>query len=291
MRCTAGVHDGAASITLDRWQGLWSALPNEFVISALHAASMCPIQHLILRNHSLTTLPDNFASPDTMLCTSLTTLDLSSNCFRSLPIPVCQLIELQELFLTRNRITMLPSDLTSLKHLRILHLQNNCFKDLPVSVCQLSSLEILNIECNQIEMIPDEICQMSNLKELYAKSNQLDHLPNSITKLSNLEELYLTDNLLKSIPDQLDGLSSLKQLHLANNKLRFLPYSLTKLTRLRGISLSGNNLKFPPLSACRGGVASLQAYMQNKSEKCRKDAVSENPYYDDSGDETPYEDL
>lgn len=293
MRCTAGVHEGATSITLDRRQGLWSTLPNEFVISALRAASMCPIQHLILRNHCLSTLPANFALPCTMLSTSLTTLDLHSNCFSSLPPPICQLNELKELFLSQNKLTSLPSQLANLKQLRILHLQNNRLIDLPICVCQLVSLEILNIECNVIKTIPEEVCHLSRLKEFYAKSNHLETVPSSIAKLSSLLELHLADNALKSLPFNLDGLSSLKQLHLANNKLRFLPYSLTKLTQLRGISLSGNSLKYPPLSACRGGVASLQAYMQNKAEKYDKYAVTENPYYDDgdSGDDTPYEDL
>ncbi len=291
MRCTAGVHEGAASVTLDRRQGLWPALPNEFVLSALRAASMCPIQHLILKNHSLTALPANFASPTTMLCTSLTTLDLSSNCFSSLPIPVCRLCELRELFLAHNKITALPKDVVNLKQLKTLHLQNNQLTELPVCVCRLVSLETLNIECNAVERIPVEICQMSGLQEFYAKSNRLENLPNSIAQLSNLEGLYLTDNLLKSIPDQLEGLSSLKQLHLANNKLRFLPYSFTRLTQLRGISLSGNELKYPPISACREGVASLQTYMRSRSEKYCMAVVTENPYYDDSGDETPYEDL
>lgn len=291
MRCTAGVHEGAASVTLDRRQGLWPTLPNEFVMSALRAASMCPIQHLILKNHSLTALPANFASPDTMLCMSLTTLDLSSNCFSSLPVPVCQLCQLRELFLAHNKITALPKDVVNLKQLKTLHLQNNQLTELPVCVCHLVSLEILNIECNVIEKIPMEVCRMLGLQELYAKSNRLENLPNSITQLSNLEGLYLTDNRLKSIPNQLEGLSSLKQLHLASNKLRFLPHSLTKLTQLQGISLSGNDLKYPPLSACRGGVVSLQTYMQSRSETYCSAVVTENPYYDDSGDETPYEDL
>lgn len=293
MRCTAGVHEGAASVTLDRRQGLWSALPNEFVISALRAASMCPIQNLILRNHCLSTLPANFASPSTKLITSLITLDLHSNCFTSLPSPVCQLSELKELYLTQNKLTTLPKELANLKQLRILHLQNNRLTDLPVCVCQLASLEILNIECNIIETIPDEVCHLYRLKELYAKSNRLETVPSSIAKLSSLLELHLADNVLKSLPQHLDGLSSLKQLHLANNQLQFLPYSLTKLTQLSGISLSGNSLKYPPLSACRGGVASLQAYMRNKAEKRDKYAVTENPYYDDddSSDDTPYEDL
>lgn len=291
MRCTAGVHEGAASVTLDRWQGLWSVLPNEFVVSALRAASMCPIQCLILKNQSLSSLPANFASPDTKLCISLTILDLSSNNFSSLPAQVCQLAELNELYLSHNKLATLPGELTRLKHLKILQLQDNLLASLPVCVCQLASLETLNVEGNLIEDIPEDIAQMSNLKHLHARTNRITVLPNSITKLACLEELHLADNLLRTLPHQLDGLTSLRQLHLANNKLKFLSYSLTRLTHLSGISVAGNNLKFPPLAKCRKGVAALQEYMRNKEENCRKDDLIENPYYDDSGDDTPYEDL
>ena len=223
---------------------------------------------------------------------NMITIPLCLECVLSLRRPL-SLILAQETdgWTDKNRLSALPKDVVNLKKLKTLHLQNNQLTELPICVCHLVSLETLNIECNIIERIPIDVCQMSGLQELYAKSNCLENLPNSIAQLSNLEGLYLTDNRLKSIPNQLEGLSSLKQLHLANNKLRFLPHSLTKLTQLQGISLSGNDLKYPPLSACRGGVASLQTYMRSRSETYCSAVVTENPYYDDSGDETPYEDL
>ena len=301
MRCTAGVHEGAASVTLDWWQGTWHFIPNEFMASALQATSSLPIQHLILKHHKLCNLPENLASMDTLLPHSLTTLDLSFNCFVALPPVVCQLVELRELFLTNNSICRLPDEMPNLKNLEVLHLQYNRFKALPVCVCGLTSLKRLSLENNVIENIPDEVGQLANLQSLYLKSNRIKTLPPSITLLSSLEELYLTDNVLRRLPHCWGGCSSLKQLHLAKNNLRFLPFSMINLHELQGLTLSGNKLKFPPLSACRGGLSSLKAFMLEKYRSSSHEwsspdgtaelIISENLYYDSEDSDTPYEDL
>lgn len=295
MQCTASVHRGAASVTLDRQGGPWPFLPKVFVSSALSASSTCPIQHLILKHHNLDRLPANFSSPNTMLPSSLTTLDLSNNCFVSVPSVLCELTNLHELFLNNNKISSIPGDFSALIHLEVLNLQHNQLKELPVGVCSLSSIKILNLEHNQLETFSDEISQMKTLRVLYASFNKIEHLPISITELSNLEELYLTENQLQRLPDHLDGLSSLCQLHLANNKLSFLPLSFPNLKNLKSFTVSGNNLKFPPLSACRNGVDSLKSFMMSKYQSARgdsRDGVSTNLYFDsDSGDETPFEDI
>ena len=301
MRCTAGLHEGAASVTLDWWQGTWYFLPNEFMASVLQATSSLPVQHLILKHHKLCNLPANLASMDTFLPCSLTTLDLSFNCFVTLPPVVCQLVELRELFLTNNQICRLPDEMPNLKNLEVLLLQYNQFKALPVCVCSLTSLKFLNLENNVIENIPEEVGQLCKLQSLYLKSNRIKALPPSITQLSSLEELHLTDNILRRLPQYWQGCTSLKQLYLANNNLRFLPFSVINLHKLQGLTLSGNKLKFPPLSACRQGLSSLKVFMLekyrdssqvwNSSDGTESLSISDNLYYDSEDSDTPYEDL
>lgn len=301
MRCTAGLHEGAASVTLDRSQGTWHFLPNEFMASALQATSSLPIQHLVLKHHKLCNLPENLASVDTLLPHSLTTLDLSFNCFVALPPIVCQLVSLRELILTNNSICHLPNEMPNLKYLEVLHLQYNRFRSLPVCVCGLASLKCLNLENNVIESIPEEVGQLSNLQSFYLKSNRIKALPQSITQLSSLEELHLADNVLRRLPHCWGGCSSLKQLYLAKNNLRFLPFSILNLHKLQGLTLSGNKLKFPPLSACRGSLSSLKAFMLEKyrssshewssSDGTTELIISDNLYYDSEDSDTPYEDL
>lgn len=297
MQCTAALHQGVASVTLDRQQGPWTFLPKVFVSSAVSASSSCPIQHLILKHHHLDQLPDNFSSPATMLPSSLTILDLSNNCFVSVPKVVCTLTSLSELHLNNNKITFIP-DLSSLIHLQVLQLQYNHLEELPVGVCGLPSLRQLNVEHNQIATFPEEVGQLTTLQVLYASFNKIKCLPISMTKLSNLEELYLTQNQLERLPDRLDGWSSLCQLHIANNKLVFLPLSFINLKNLKAFTVSGNSLKFPPISACRNGVNSLKSFMESKYQSERWNStdgscnICNNLYFEsDSGDETPFEDI
>ncbi len=288
MQCTASVHNGVASVTLDQRIPLFH-LPDSFVLSAAAAASNCPIQQLILRHHSLSDLPRSFSSPSTELPTSLSTLDLSHNCFSSLPAVVCDLVNLRELYLNNNSISLLSNSFSGLKHLKSLYLQNNCLKELPTGMDGLQSLEYLNIEHNELVTISSEISQLSNLKVLYANSNKIEYLPSSINELSNLQELYLSQNQLKMLPKKLDGLTSLSQLLLANNRLSHLPLSFVDLTNLKSFTVSGNCLKFPPLSACRAGVESLKAFMRsNYPASCNS---LESEQLSDSGEETPFEDI
>ena len=289
MRCTAGLHDGKASVTLDRWQGTWNFLPNEFVESALHASSGLQVQHLILKHHCLTRLPANFAAPQTGFCSSLTILDLSHNHFVGLPEVVCQLVELKELFLNHNKVSQLPEQTSNLSKLETLHLQVNHLQSLPDCVCSLTALQYLNAEDNQIEVIPSNIGQLKQLRTLHLKCNNIAQLPHTITDLTMLEELHLSNNRLEKI--SLKGLTSLRQLHLAYNNLRFLPFSIVEMD-LQGLTVSHNPLKFPPLSICRKGLSSLKAYMLEKYNYNREDkSVCENPYYDSNGDDTDYEDI
>ena len=312
MRCTAGAHEGSASVSLDRTQGTWPFLPNEFLKSAMIASSDLPIKHLILKHHRLAGLPENFSYLSTFLPQSLTTLDLSFNLFVSLPVVVCQLRELRELFLNNNQIAHMPHQLSNLVHLQTLHLQFNKLEALPVAVCGVKSLIRLNLDNNSISLVPTEVSELVQIQELYLSWNQLDSLPPSITELASLKELHLSNNSLRRLPDSLRGLTSLQQLHLANNKLRFLPKSIVNLERLSGLTLSGNKLKFPPLSACRDGVSGLKAYMKEKLHSSSgvwthpdgaELSVSVNLYCNDSeeeeeeeegegsGAETPFEDM
>ena len=281
MKCTASVHEGTASVTLDSWRGTWSFLPNEFVESALHASSGLHIKHFILKHHHLTRLPVNFAAQQTGLPLSLSTLDLSHNHFTSVPTVVCELLELKDLHFNHNQITFLPEQISKLTKLQTLNLQMNQLQTLPACICFLSSLRSLNAEDNGIKEVSSEIHRLKQLRTLHLKCNKIHHLPLSITKLPNLEELHLSNNRLEDI--HLGGFQALRQLHLANNNLRFLPFSLVEMD-LQGFTVSNNPLKFPPMSACRKGLQGLKSYMLDKCCNSEGTFVWDNPYYDSDGD-------
>ena len=288
MKCTANVHEGKASVTLDRWQGIWSFLPNEFVESALRASSGLQIQHLILKQHHLSRLPVNFSALQTGLPFSLSTLDLSHNQFTTLPVVVCDLRALTELYLNHNCISQLPNQIAHLEKLETLQLQGNRLPVLPACVCFLASLKSLNAEDNEIKTISSEIRHLKQLKTLHLKCNKITHLPETFTELPNLEELHLSNNELKCLFGVLPSL--LRQLHLANNELRTLPASFMNM-QLQGLTLSNNPLKFPPMSVCRQGPAHIKTYMEEWFRREVEKPISINPYYNSDGDDTEYEDI
>ena len=296
FKVLANMQGRSACVTLLRSNGPWKQLPNEFIDSVFQATQGIPVEELILKHHQLNVVPQNFPQ-----LISLSVLDLSFNNLMVVPDVLCQLHHLQKLHLQHNKIASIPESLGQLTVLKVLYLQHNLLLELSTAMCQCSSLEILNIDGNKIKKFSTDIVNLKNLKQLHASCNALDCLPVSLCQLSNIEELYLSNNNIQNIND-ISTMKSLKQLHLANNKLQFLPPCIAIMHQLQGLTLSGNPLQFPPLSACRGGVKSMQEYMQDKIKNStvdygQGDALITNIYYTGSdheietGNESPFENI
>ena len=292
----ADLQGKSACVTLLQHNGPWVQLPNEFVESVYRATNSIDVQELILKNHTLTTLPQNLST-----LSSITLLDLSYNNFEAVPTSVCQLHQLRQLYLQHNKISAIPDSLGQLGNLRVIYLQYNSLSELPLGVCRCKSLQVLHIENNKIETLPEELGKLRNLKQLHATSNTIKALPLSAQKLCHLEELYLSNNSIKQL-NEISSLSSLKQLHLANNKLQFLPSCIIHMDQIQGLTLTGNDMKFPPLSACRGGIKRIQQYMLHKIETSfvdygDGDSITTNLYYTGSdynletASDSPCEDI
>lgn len=200
------------------------------------------------------------------LNTSLIVLDISSNCFETLPAVVCQFLNLQRLNASGNGITSLPPDFSRLIYIETLNLNKNAFESFPLMICNLKNLHTLSLEDNNITQIPDNISGMTGLNELYLKSNKMSQLPDSICQLGNLHTIHVTDNCLVSLPDAIGDITSLKQLHLAQNNLTCLPLSLATLP-LQGLTLTNNPLIRPPQQICRRGLAAITTYLRELTIK------------------------
>lgn len=273
-KCPSGRHEGSASVVFDRHHGLWDSLPAVFITSVLNATCHVPVQELILKRHKLSSLPKNFSSVG-QLPASLTMLDLSGNRFSSLPLVICELIELKELYLAGNQLSSLPDQIRQLTNLNIIDMQQNVFEVFPLPLCSVSTLSIVNLECNRIHTVPPEIQRLSSLRELYLKSNRLSMLPDGVALLHELEILHLSDNLLLELPQNIAGLHNLAQLYLAGNKLRALPTSLLSLTLLRGLTVGGNPLEYPPLRVCRQGVHAIMRYLQENACSSNTESIDQ----------------
>ena len=114
--------DDTAAVSLVHGQEKWSNLPEGlFVRSLLHVTSSRPITCLVLKHHTLSSLPSDLTS----ISSTLITLDLSYNCFVMVPDVVCELLQLKELFMNNNQLSQLPDRISSLVNLQVLHVQHN----------------------------------------------------------------------------------------------------------------------------------------------------------------------
>ncbi|KAF9351584.1 Leucine-rich repeat serine/threonine-protein kinase 2 [Mortierella sp. AD094] len=180
------------------------------------------------------------------------TLDPHTMCTLQSP-----LLHLTELDLSRNRLSSLPADMTSLvPFLYYLNLSHNQFTEVPMELCKLAHLQVLIMSQNRIEgPFPHQLCSsLSQLKTLKLCSNQITSLPHTLARLDKLESLSMGSvyggNLLASFPSNcIQYMTALRELDLSHNKICFLPADIGHLhSHLRQLVVSDNKLEAIPKS-------------------------------------------
>jgi len=172
-------------------------------------------------------------------------LNLSNQNLTKIPTEVFQLPKLIVLNLSFNQIVKIPDVIAQLQNLRELFLSFNRIVEIPDAISQLQNLTVLNLSKNQIVKIPDAISQLENLTELYLWDNQIVEIPDAIAQLQNLTGLYLQNNQIVKIPDAIAQLQNLIVLYLDNNQIAKIPNGIEKLTKLKKLDLRGNPLPIP----------------------------------------------
>lgn len=163
---------------------------------------------------------------------SVTSLRLSDHITR-LPEELSNVMNLQELDLSVNRLKVFPEWISRYSALRKLSLSCNQLKEFPIAICQCTTLESIDMTNNRIERLPREVLQLSHLTECNLRLNRILAIPNWIRKFSKLKVLNFSYNGLNQLPFAICQCPALETLDVSNNWIEELPlvFSIWKQVR------------------------------------------------------------
>ncbi|TYG90754.1 hypothetical protein ES288_A12G207800v1 [Gossypium darwinii] len=118
-----------------------------------------------------------------------------------------ELVKLEKLSISGNKLMSLPNTIGSLRDLSLLNVSNNKLKYLPESIGICSALEELQANDNLIEELPASVCNLVQLKSLSLNNNKVNQIPPNILKdCKALQNFSLHDNPISmSQFQQMDG--------------------------------------------------------------------------------------
>lgn len=226
------------------------------------------LTHLDISHAKLSSL-DDFALA---ALTSLTSLKLDYNTFRTLPDVLCSLTHLAQLSCTDNELDALPSNIGALQNLISLDAHNNNLTEVPRSIWNCGSLVHINLTSNLIRLWHDPPTgneyneyngnEFETVQPERKMSNSTINTLNTLNSMStshplpplppllacSLKRLYLGDNRLED--DVFHPLTLLKELNVLNlsfNQIQEIPpFWLQSLSQLEKLYLSGNKLTSLP---------------------------------------------
>ncbi|MFL9833137.1 leucine-rich repeat domain-containing protein [Chryseobacterium terrae] len=129
------------------------------------------------------------------------TLDFAYTDVKVIPKEIGKFKNLENLNLSRRRLTRLPNDIGKLTKMKRLFLSGNNFTSFPSGITNMKDLYELSIDFTQIKALPKDIKNLKNLQILNLISAGLTELPEEFGELKKLEYLSLGGNNIKKFPD------------------------------------------------------------------------------------------
>ncbi|XP_070503560.1 leucine-rich repeat-containing protein 47-like [Chironomus tepperi] len=124
-----------------------------------------------------------------------------------------QLLNLKNLDLSKNCLTSVDVDFTSLTQLTTVNLSDN---EISAFNMKSSSIHILNLSVNKLEKFPENL--PTSLTELNLSKNEITDIPEDI-KLTNLKFFDASENKITAVPKSLAAIK-MKTLNLKQNSLK-----------------------------------------------------------------------
>eukprot|EP01111_Echinosteliopsis_oligospora_P018532 TRINITY_DN856_c0_g1_i2.p1 TRINITY_DN856_c0_g1~~TRINITY_DN856_c0_g1_i2.p1 ORF type:complete len:464 (-),score=95.95 TRINITY_DN856_c0_g1_i2:71-1462(-) len=226
-----------------------------------------PVELGILHDLLHLDLSHNLLSSINSLPTNLTLLNISFNLIDKVGNELQQLSSLTELNLKRNKISIFPTQILSLRNLTALNIGGNTLNYLPDEIDQLSKLEVLDISDNSFSALPANLFKLFNLRQLNLSKNPIGDIPPEIELLSKLQILQADKCRLTQLNFDITRVPELVELTLSENHLKMLPRNmclgLEKLVNLRILDLSNNALEAIPRQV--GYILSLRKLILNNN--------------------------
>lgn len=219
-------------------------------ISGDFPSDLCLISTLRDLDLSVNNLGGDVTSDSVSLCSSLLSLNISSNYFvGTLPEFPPQFLNLTVLDLSFNNFTgEIPASFVNLRRLQFLSLGSNLLNgSVPEFLSNLTELTQLVLAVNPFRPspLPENIGRLRKLENLMASlTNLVGEIPDSIGDLVSIKNLDLSENnLTGKIPGNIGKLKNVEQIELFHNKLSGeLPDTFSDLTSLLHFDASENNL-------------------------------------------------
>ena len=238
-------------------RSLLTSLPS--TISGLTA-----LTSLVIKGCNINTVPDSIA-----LLSHLTTIDLSSNKLTELPGHFA-FAELEYLYISENRITVLPDSLFQSTSMKVFHAFMNSLSSISHNIGMLTGLEELDVSFNMIKEVPASICRCLQLYSVNMADNLLtDFTP--LTATPEISSINLCNNRILSIPESISDLNQLAFLHLDGNLLEELPTAMTRSASLEILTLSENQLTSLPRGMFALGHLSQLSLSRNQFQYLPRD--------------------
>jgi hypothetical protein len=98
---------------------------------------------------------------------ALTSLRLDTNCLKSVPAWLGNLVQLKELNVDANELVTVPDELGGLTKLEDLRLSENMLELLPRALSTLFRLTMLHLRANVLKLLPDWLGALTALTHMY----------------------------------------------------------------------------------------------------------------------------
>ncbi len=101
-------------------------------------------------------------------------LDLSRKNLKTLPPGITSLTHLNTIILNKNKFTVFPEELLSLRSIVEIDLANNQIKEIPLGISNLKRLQVLDLSNNKITKLPEDSKYLNSIPSLNLIGNDID---------------------------------------------------------------------------------------------------------------------